>query len=386
MTIEVSDKQFAALVRGGSAVVGASKRIVTLDDGPFVVSHYGPGPHPGTGTSQDVHGEGGGARGNFSTETTRLNRGYERTIDAPGYNKSYIPQEYLRSAHDIFEHIPGTARWDRIRDVLDSIDKVHGINNWMKLPLKETRAGSKGGSYHIREDLPRQFMMKFYDEYGESTELSMAHEIGHYIDHWLLGQQEPYAPVWLSETAGLQYGPDHQPMLGVSNKSDIILRMQGYPIQIGQSDFDVPDGEVSGAGLDLWISITDSKAYRELKKYNPGIIKVTGADLPDDFFVGDRPGAPTRGDETVSVTFQIPYDSKRNMERPRENFARAYAQYIALRSGNETMIGHINESNRFASEAGGLPANWEWNDFEPIAASFDRLFEKKGWLNPELAN
>lgn len=380
MTIEVSDKQFAALVRGESAVVGPSKRIVTLDDGPFVVNHYGPGPHPGTGTSQDVHGEGGGARGNYSTETMRLQKGYERTLDDPLYNKGYVSQEFLRSIHDIFEHIPGTARWDRIRRTLDAIDRVHGINNWMKLPLKETRAARKGGSYHIREDLPFQFMVKFSDEYGEGTETSMVHEIGHYIDHWLLGQQEPYAPAWISETAAAQYGMDYRPMLGVSNESDIILAMQSYPIQLGQSDFDVPDGEVSGAGLDLWKSITASQAYKAMKDYPSGRHNIKP---PDDFFVGDRDN-PTHAPGMSEVTWEISYESMKNMRRPREAFARAYAQYIALRSGDEVLTRQIDESNKFKNQAEGAPVQWDWQEFEPIARSFDRLFEKKGWLNPEL--
>jgi len=59
MTIEVSDIQLAALVRGDAVTVGPSKRVITLDDGPFVVQrHHGPGPHPGTGTPQEVHGGG----------------------------------------------------------------------------------------------------------------------------------------------------------------------------------------------------------------------------------------------------------------------------------------------------------------------------------------
>jgi len=69
MTIEVTRTQFAALVRGETAVVGPSKRVIKLEDGPFEVKHHGPGPHPGTGTSQDVHGKG---RAKASIEETEL--------------------------------------------------------------------------------------------------------------------------------------------------------------------------------------------------------------------------------------------------------------------------------------------------------------------------
>lgn len=42
MTIEVSGSQLAALVRGDAIMIGPTKRVITLDDGPFVVSG-GPG-------------------------------------------------------------------------------------------------------------------------------------------------------------------------------------------------------------------------------------------------------------------------------------------------------------------------------------------------------
>ncbi len=385
MTIEVTQAQFAAIVRGEAAVVGLSKRVVELKDGPFMVKHYGPGPHPGTGTSQDVHGSGGGARGNFSGPTVALRREYERTVNAPGYDASYLNKEFIRSAHDIFKHIPGTARWDRVRQTLDAIDKVHGIDNWMPLPLNETRANTKGGSYHHRDKMPSKFMIKFYDEYGDGVEMSIAHEVGHYMDHWLLGEQEPYAPAWLSEVVGEQYGPNHRPVMGFTNRQDMVKRIQKYPIQIGQSDFDVPDSEVVDIGVSIWDTITDSRAYRDLKVYKPGIKKMTGDELPQDFFDGERgSNAVFYGDPSLSVTFDIPSAAKRSIIRPRENFARAYAQYIALRSGNETMIRQIDETNKF-TKSGGMPLQWEWDDFEPIARGFDRLFKKKGWLNPELA-
>ncbi|TET36201.1 MAG: hypothetical protein E3J69_03990, partial [Anaerolineales bacterium] len=60
MTIEVSGKQLAALVRGDAVAVGPSKRVITLDDGPFVVQRHHAEIHPGTGTDQSVHAGGAG--------------------------------------------------------------------------------------------------------------------------------------------------------------------------------------------------------------------------------------------------------------------------------------------------------------------------------------
>lgn len=76
MTIEVSGSQLAALVRGDAITIGPTKRVITLDDGPFVVQrHHGPGPHPGTGTSQDVHGKGGKAETSTSFDPSMIEGG-----------------------------------------------------------------------------------------------------------------------------------------------------------------------------------------------------------------------------------------------------------------------------------------------------------------------
>ena len=66
-----------------------------------------------------------------------------------------------------------------------------------------------------------------------------------------------------------------------------------------------------------------------------------------------------------------------------EIFARAYAQYIALRAG----IGkeRIEEMTKFRLNDNGkyiirtYPLQWKEEDFEPIADQFDRLFQHLGW-------
>jgi hypothetical protein len=55
----------------------------------------------------------------------------------------------------------------------------------------------------------------------------------------------------------------------------------------------------------------------------------------------------------------------------REMWARAYAQYVALRSKD---VGLAMEVGKFASQ------QWAWDDFEPIAAEMDKLFRNRGWM------
>ncbi len=49
--------------------VDTLKTIIKRSEEEIEERHYGPGPHPGTGTSQDVHGSGGGARATIQTNT-----------------------------------------------------------------------------------------------------------------------------------------------------------------------------------------------------------------------------------------------------------------------------------------------------------------------------
>lgn len=55
-----------------------------------------------------------------------------------------------------------------------------------------------------------------------------------------------------------------------------------------------------------------------------------------------------------------------------EQFARAYAQYVGLRSQNPRLRAITSRAH------GAYPTQWNDKDFEPIAAALDKLFAKKG--------
>lgn len=59
-----------------------------------------------------------------------------------------------------------------------------------------------------------------------------------------------------------------------------------------------------------------------------------------------------------------------------ELFARSYAQYIATRSGNKTMLGQLDEMRSAIDFR--RDRQWDGNDFAPIATAFDTLFSEKG--------
>ena len=64
---------------------------------------------------------------------------------------------------------------------------------------------------------------------------------------------------------------------------------------------------------------------------------------------------------------------------PPEILARAYAQYIATRSGNRQMQNQIAQS-RSIGERYGYRAQWSDKEFEPIAREFDNVFRRRGLL------
>jgi hypothetical protein len=68
--------------------------------------------------------------------------------------------------------------------------------------------------------------------------------------------------------------------------------------------------------------------------------------------------------------------------RPRELFARSFAQYIAIRSQNPQMLSELMillDSNNFLPNE-FLQYQWEANDFEAIAKSFDQMLYNLGWV------
>lgn len=61
----------------------------------------------------------------------------------------------------------------------------------------------------------------------------------------------------------------------------------------------------------------------------------------------------------------------------KELFARSYAQYIAVRSGDPILLAQLNKER---SDKIYGARQWSDEDFAPIAAAFDQLFRSLGWL------
>jgi hypothetical protein len=65
--------------------------------------------------------------------------------------------------------------------------------------------------------------------------------------------------------------------------------------------------------------------------------------------------------------------------QPPEIWARVYAQYIALRAGNDEMMLDVQFARMLEDEPVMRNAQWSELDFEPVADTVDTAFQILGW-------
>lgn len=70
----------------------------------------------------------------------------------------------------------------------------------------------------------------------------------------------------------------------------------------------------------------------------------------------------------------------RYLLEPEEQFARAYAQYIAIRSGDATLLAELSNRRGSILVQRVYYEQWQDTDFVPIAQAFDRLLRRQGWI------
>lgn len=91
-------------------------------------------------------------------------------------------------------------------------------------------------------------------------------------------------------------------------------------------------------------------------------------------YLRDLPDSPRAAALDPVVRALLGVDATAYHLRPEEVWARAYAQWVALRSGDAAMLEQVR-----GRRAGLLKTQWDDDDFGPIARAIDRLFEALGW-------
>ena len=219
----------------------------------------------------------------------------------------------------------------RAQHALDSVASVHGDGNLPTIPIEPMPAKKKGHAEYESDPAtgaPRYIQLKAKrgapdpDDGGTMPELSLVHEIGHFLDH-----------SGVAQAARARFG--HKPRDDSESDTD----------QDGRSYESTKP--TLPAMRDLMRTIRSSPTYQDIAE------------------VARRGGSGST--------------HWRYLRYHKEIFARAYAQYIAWRSGSPVLreqidayLNNLHGANQFTQ--------WPYDEFLPIVEAFDTLFEELGWL------
>ena len=78
-------------------------------------------------------------------------------------------------------------------------------------------------------------------------------------------------------------------------------------------------------------------------------------------------------------TEQVARQRARYWSSSEELWARAYAQYVALRSADARLLAQVRLARQLETHAAAAYVQWEDSDFAPIAREIDNAMEYVGW-------
>ena len=225
-------------------------------------------------------------------------------------------------------------------ELAGAIDKVHGDGPLAPLPvtIKRMAARRQAEFAYSWGDIPQEINMRAKPDHPMMT---LAHEIGHWLDNSGIGRnKEPVSAGGHGQITRnmVRYRPDEFP--------------KHWP-----------------AGLKDWhAAIMKSEAVQRLGSLS----KTMRAQGYIEFTTEDGATNKTR----ISSSW-LSYALRTN-----ELWARSYAQYIAVRSGNAKMMAELRKEQAEQKSARvPITAQWQDDDFEPIARAFDTIFTQLGWLH-----
>ncbi|MER5769561.1 phage minor capsid protein [Streptomyces sp. NPDC001985] len=220
--------------------------------------------------------------------------------------------------------------------VLAAIGRVHRVPDWMRsVPLREVPPRERETEQGVYQGLYRGSRLELNPD-GFYLHITAAHEIGHFMDHALLGRL---------------FNPDGR---GLATSTQ------------------TTDGFLAG----WWRAVSRSRLTRSF-----GMLKRA-------FKHGSPMVDYRRADGTVwSLTMDHPHVDY--LATATEMFGRAYAQWIAVRSGDPVLLAELLRARDEAlgrevvhARGGvrGYPGYWSDRDFVPIAEALDDVFRQLGLL------
>ncbi|NIM22468.1 MAG: hypothetical protein GTN64_08670 [Candidatus Latescibacteria bacterium] len=275
----------------------------------------------------------------------------------PGKVGGSLPSKLAGDNVSDYFKVPQTKLWEPVNRAFRAIEKVHGILPIQSFPFKRSKSIKRSGTYYtnIMPDgtLRPDKMMVVLESGEENLEaaLTTAHEMGHVLDHLMFGRDTYFTSQDMIDGEAALVGQEDK-LLAISTNPHEARAYQKW-----------------------WAAITGSDAYDKIMN-----------EFPIGYYQLDE----VTGKYENVATFHLPagasgffyhytLEHQRGMQSPIEFFARSYAQYITTRSGDALMNNELDR--RLDRQRNGLAhANWEPNDFEPIAEAFDELFDSLGLL------
>lgn len=222
-----------------------------------------------------------------------------------------------------------------------AIDRVHGDGPLAPLPvtIKRLPGGRQGQFAFSWGGIPKEINMRAKPAHPMMT---LAHEIGHWIDNSGIGRNKEK----------VTDGGHGQVTRTVNHYANI----DTFPKHLPRALLDWKDAAYKSAAVAQLAGLGKTMRAK-------GHIEFT---TPD--------GATNQMRLSPSwITYAL---------RDNELWARSYAQYIAVRSGDAAMLAELRKEQAETRAAHvPIPTQWEDDDFEPIAKAMDAIFTQLGWLH-----
>lgn len=209
------------------------------------------------------------------------------------------------------------AAKDRVRAGLEAIEKVHGDGKLSEIPVLMSDAKGYEASFGFTQITRTAKHIKI-SKHADHPELSFVHEVGHYLDLRGMGAKR-----------------------GFKSAENVKLMKEFH------------DAVEESGSIKWWRGCKATEGQIGIPNPNA----VGGLDIYDI-------------EGTVDYVLA-----------PHEIFARAYAQYIAKKSGSPTLLTQLNKMRQWDKDATPfyLPYQWGEEEFEPIFNAMDKLLENLNW-------
>lgn len=242
--------------------------------------------------------------------------------------------------------IPPGKTWDWARSALALLDRVHGatfLRN-MAVPLKASSGSATLGAYAYRSSGPVDIAIS---SKGAHRELTLFHELGHLLDHEAIGKAQPAQ--WRTRPVVQAVGRGRSKTYQRIDVSEPVYAPNTPGVRLGSYSTEAAPADVAGIpGMAEFLTAArDSQAVKSLQALR------------------------TNYSGAVSSTHV------RYLLQAREVWARAYAQFIAVESGDPGMAANLDLELK---KQGIYKSQWEPQDFEPIREAMRKIFKGQGWL------